>query len=452
MTKKDILELKRRFKKNECTFTKLCGCYVDGQKNIVVHIQETFLNLKDEEFYKYLEIAKKALSGTVGNNLLELEFPAAEENPGGRQQFLMGLKTSKLKNTDLLDRFYQMVIDSYDYVGNYLILIFHDAYDVITRTNDNAKLDESEEVYEYLLCAICPVELTKPGLGYREDEHRIGARIRDWVVSAPENGFLFPAFSDRSSDIHSIVYYTKNAKDTHPEFMELGLGCNTKKTASEQKETFQTIVKKALGGDEEKSTKVFLEIQENLNDMVEEHKERSDKDASPIVLTSKAIAEVIAESGISEEITAKIEEQFAEEFGDTPPVAEHLIDSKLLAANEQEKEKKELVKQVATLKKKLVEQTGATDLDTDSSNDGLDASDLNSLDAVDTTNVEEPGHDDTVDDTNLSSALSAYDVVLKVKPQKVTQITSQVINGKKCLVIPMEEDEHANVNGVTTLI
>ena len=159
MTKKDVLELKRRFTKNDCTFTKLCGCYVDGQKNIVVNIQETFLNLKDEEFFKYLEIAKKALSGTIGNNLLELDFPTAEENAGGRQQFLMGLRESKLKNPDLLERFYQLIIDSYDYVGNYLILVFHDAYDVITRTTDNSQLDESEEVYEYILCALCPVDL-----------------------------------------------------------------------------------------------------------------------------------------------------------------------------------------------------------------------------------------------------------------------------------------------------
>lgn len=73
-----------------------------------------------------------------------------------------------------MDTFYDMIIDSYDYVGNYLILIFHDAYDVMTKTSDNDKLDESEEVYEYLLCAICPVNLTKPGLGYREDETASG--------------------------------------------------------------------------------------------------------------------------------------------------------------------------------------------------------------------------------------------------------------------------------------
>ena len=185
MNKKDILEIKRRFKKEACTFTRMCGCYVDADHNKITKIGETFLNLEDEEFYKYLEIAKKVLSGTIGNNLLELEFPLAEEAAGGRQQFLMGLRESRLKNDDLMDTFYDMIIDSYDYVGNYLILIFHDAYDVMTKTSDNDKLDESEEVYEYLLCAICPVNLTKPGLGYREDENRIGPRIRDWVVGAP---------------------------------------------------------------------------------------------------------------------------------------------------------------------------------------------------------------------------------------------------------------------------
>ena len=66
MNKKDILEIKRRFKKEACTFTRMCGCYVDADRNKITKIGETFLNLEDEEFYKYLEIAKKVLSGTIG--------------------------------------------------------------------------------------------------------------------------------------------------------------------------------------------------------------------------------------------------------------------------------------------------------------------------------------------------------------------------------------------------
>lgn len=150
MQKKDILELKRRLKKDGCTFTKMRGCYVDSQKNIVLHMNETFLNLEEEEFYKYLEIAKKALSGTIGNNLLELSFLKGEEGTEA-QKFFLGLRDSGLKSDGLLDVLYDRIIKEYEYAGNYLILLFHDAYDVPLKTTDNNKLDESEEVYEYIL-------------------------------------------------------------------------------------------------------------------------------------------------------------------------------------------------------------------------------------------------------------------------------------------------------------
>ena len=182
MNKKEVLELKRRFKKESATFTRLTGCYVDANHNKVCKFSKTFLNLEDEEFFKYLEIANKSLSGTLGNNLLELHFPLEQEEVGGKQQILMALRENQLKEESLLDTYYDLIIDTYDHTGNYLILLYHDTYDVMKRTSDNQNLDESEETYTYLICAICPVTLSKAGLGYLESEHRIGSRIRDWVV------------------------------------------------------------------------------------------------------------------------------------------------------------------------------------------------------------------------------------------------------------------------------
>lgn len=409
MTKKDIAELKRRLKKEECTFTRLCGAYVDSNKQIVVKMNETFLNLEAEEFYKYLEIAKKTLSGTVGNNLLNLEFPMSEEEAGGRQQFLMGLKSSDFKNEELLDRFYEMIINSYDYVGNYLILLFHDAYDVMTKTSDNSKLDESEEVFEYILCAICPVSLSKPGLGYRKDENRIGPRIRDWVVCPPDNGFIFPAFSDRSSDIHSLIYYARDAKEPHAEFMAEGLGCDPKRTATEQKVAFHSIIKNAIGEDEEESQEILMNIQENISHYVEEHEEQDVKEAEPVVVTKDTIPSLMTEINIPEAVIKQIEESYAEEFGDMPPAAEYLIDAKALAANAQKKKAMILEEEVKTLKQQLEEKSTGDEIP--------------------------------------EEAIETFDVVLRVRPQKVNQIKSEMIDGQKCLIIPLDEDESANVNG-----
>ena len=411
MNKKDILELKRRFKKESCTFTRLCGCYVDADRNKITTFGETFLNLEDEEFYKYLEIAKKVMSGVIGNNLLELEFPTAEEAPGGRQQFLMGLRESALKSDELMDAFYDLVIESYSYVGNYLILVFHDAYDVMTKTSDNNKLDESEEVYEYLLCAICPVTLTKPGLGYRENEN--------WVVGVPDTGFVFPAFTDRSSDIHAVMFYTRDTKTPHAEFMETGLGCDSKMTATEKKLTFQNIVKEVIGEDDDESAAVFMDIQENLHDMIPVTEDET-TEPEPVIVTSSAIKNVLSESGVSEEQAAVIEKTYGDVFGEELPQAEQLVDPKLVEANGKRKEKLELVKQVANLTQQL-EETRALPLS------------------------EQDGENDV-------PGVKTYDVILRVKPEKVGQIHSQIIGGQKCLVIPMEEDEHAAVNGVNTTI
>lgn len=428
MNKKEVLELKRRFKKEATTFTRVCGCYVDGNHNKVCKFGNTFLNLEEDEFYKYLEIANKALSGTIGNNLLELKFPIEEEEVGGRQHILMALRASKLEDENLLDTFYDLVIDTYDHAGNYLIVLFHDAYDVMTRTKDNNNLDESEEVYEYLICAICPVDLSKPGLGFLEDEHRIGPRVRDWVVGAVDTAFLFPAFNDRSTDIHSTLFYTKNTKEPHSEFMANGLGCGIERTATEQKMAFHSIVRNVLGAEDEHTDDVLLDLQQNLSDMIGEYAETHDDDEDVFLLDKEVVTKLLADSEISEEKAAKIEKSVDEAFGEKPPAAENVIDSKALVQNELRVEKMALEDQVGTLTVQLNEKDEAL--------------------AERTSQLIEKQEE--ID--NYIAETKTYDVVLRVKPEKASQIKSQVINGQKCLVIPMDEDEHATINGVNTTV
>lgn len=428
MNKKEVLELKRRFKKEAATFTRVSGCYVDGNHNKVCKFGNTFLNLEEDEFYKYLEIANKALSGTIGNNLLELKFPIEEEEVGGRQHILMALRASKLEDENLLDTFYDLVIDTYDHAGNYLIVLFHDAYDVMSRTSDNNNLDESEEVYEYLICAICPVDLSKPGLGFLEEEHRIGPRVRDWVVGAVDTAFLFPAFNDRSTDIHSTLFYTKNTKEPHSEFMANGLGCGIERTATEQKMAFHSIVRNVLGAEDEHTDDVLLDLQQNLSDMIDEYAETHDDDEDVFLLDKEVVTKLLADSEISEEKAAKIEKSVDEAFGEKPPAAENVIDSKALVQNELRVEKMALEDQVGTLTVQLNEKDEAL--------------------AERTSQLIEKQEE--ID--NYIAETKTYDVVLRVKPEKASQIKSQVINGQKCLVIPMGEDEHATINGVNTTV
>lgn len=400
------MELKKRFKKESCSIDRLAGCYVDANKNKAIKFNESFLNMDDEEFYKYLEIAKKTLTGTLGNNILELDFPLEEEATGGKQHFLYALRNDGLSSEELLDRLYDLIIDGYNYVGNYLILVFHDTYDIITKTSDNMKLDESEEVYEYLLVSICPVVLSKAGLGVREDENRIGARIRDWIVGVPDLGFLFPAFDNRSADIHKVDYFIRDAKDSHSEVISDVLGCAPRMTATEQRNTFSAIVKRAFANDTENGEEALINIQESFNARINTGEELTESEINSIILTPETMDEILIENNIEGEKARVIKEVTLDEFMEELPLVSNLIDNKALAANEREREKKELVKEVASLKNKVSELEEAT------------------------------------------SSSESGDVSIFVYPERADEIHTEIIDDKKYILIPVDDNSSVKVNGV----
>lgn len=423
VSKKDILEIKRRFKKEECTVRRICGCYVDSSRTKVTSFSESFLNLEDEEFYKYLDILKKIYSGNLGNNILELPFPREAEE-GGMQQFFMGLRESELNNEELCDRLYDQIIEHYDYVGNYLILLFYDVYDVPLKTTDNMKLDESEEMFPYISAAICPVNLSKPGLGYLAEDNKIGPRIRDWVVDMPDVGFMFPSFAERSADVHSLTYYVKDAKDSKRQFVQTALGAGAKRTETEQRMTVHAIIKRAVApitGDD--NDELILNIQENLQEKITSYEENTGEEIKDeeSVLTADMLTQVLEENAIPSAITAQIKTEFNDVFDNAElPTISTVIDEKKLDAALKQKKEEELTSQVAELKNELVNKT-----------------------------FEAVAKADAPMDTE-SGFSQTYDVILRVKPDKVPQIHTDNVDGRRCVVIPLAEGEYVNLNGINT--
>ena len=296
MHKKEVLEIRKQYKPEECSITRICGCYVNGNKEIVAQSRDAFLSLPDEEIFKYLTIFKQTLSGTIGKNLINMEFPLEQEMPGGTQEFLLQLRESKLQDDMLLEEFYQKIIENYYYGENYYIILIHVAYDIPGKSTDGSEMfDASDEVYEYLLCSICPVQLSKEGLCYNPETNHMENRIRDWLVEPPVKGFLFPAFNDRSTDIHGLLYFSKQAEDLQPEFIENALGCTFPMSAGSQKNTFHSVVMNTLG--EECEYDVIRNIHDNLNDILEEAKESPE----PPVLTKPELKRLLSNSGVTEE-------------------------------------------------------------------------------------------------------------------------------------------------------
>ena len=102
MNKKEISEIKKQFTPDNCAITRICGCYVDGEKNKKAEISDAFLSLPEEERFKYFDIFRKALSGTVGKNLINMDFPLDAEMPDGPQRFFLDLRTSHLEKPEII--------------------------------------------------------------------------------------------------------------------------------------------------------------------------------------------------------------------------------------------------------------------------------------------------------------------------------------------------------------
>ena len=411
ITKGDVLELRRRLKKTECTFGRMCGCYVNSGKQVVLKFTEDFAALEEDEYFKYLEIAKKTLSGSLGSNLLELEFARAEKAVE-HQNSLLALKGSTLSNEDLLDRLYEQIVSEYAYPGNYLILVYHDVYDVPSKATSGEEQDESEEIYEYMLCAICPVELSKPALGYREDENRIGARVRDWVVGLPDLGFVYPAFANRGSDVNAVFYYVKTGKGSHPELIENVLGCVPQRTAAEDKQAFRSMVVSAFGEEEEQADAAFFQSQKTISGMGAEREE--DPTLPPVSLTAETLSDLAAEAEVPEAARAQMEKTYNHLFGDMPPMADNVLDSKLVEEGTARAHTAALEQKVAVLQQELAAQAAAR---ADGEDDG-----------------EAPWREDA-------------EIELHVPAERAERIRAGVVDGQKCLLVPLEEGEHARING-----
>ncbi|WP_035791718.1 DUF4317 domain-containing protein [Butyrivibrio sp. AE3006] len=320
MNKAEVLEIRKQFTPDRCTIDHICGCYVDYEKNKRLVFKKAFGSIPEEEMFKYLDIFKHTLSGVFGRSLIGLEFPVDQEVEGGTQEFLLRLRDSHLEDDSLIDEFYDKIIANYFYGENYLIILVHAIYDIPGITKDGIEMeDSSDNIYDYILCSICPVNLSKAALGYNEKTNEIEDRFRDWVVDGPTKGFLFPAFIERNADIHNMLYFTKKPEDLQPEFVEALFGGRSPMSAPQQKDLFNSLVEETIG--DQADYDVMRNVHENLASMMEDHED----DDEPFELGKEDVKHLLKDSGVSEERMEYFDQNYEKIAGE--------IEMPLLASN-----------------------------------------------------------------------------------------------------------------------
>lgn len=328
MNEKEIAELRRRFRADKSSISRVRGCYVNEKREIISQFDQSLGILGQTESEQLLSTLRKTLSGTLGKNLLDIPFDTRQVVEGDQHKLLMTLRNSALRDEEAVSAFYQRVLQSLDLEGNYLILLVQDDYDVPYRSKDGERQDDaSSEVFRYILCSICPVKQTKEALSYYVYENAFHSISADWVVSAPEMGFLFPSFDERSTNLYDALYYCKDTSQTHPDFVEAVFHAPAPMPAAEQMETFQTLLEDTLS--DECRYQVVQSVHGQLREMIEEHK--ANKVEEPLVVDKGTVRRVLEHSGVSEEHVEAFEERYDDAFGaDADLSPRNLVDTKQL--------------------------------------------------------------------------------------------------------------------------
>jgi len=327
MNQKELGELRRRFRPEKSAVSRIYGCYVNGSsREIISYLDESLGTMPLEEAEKYLSLLKKALSGTLGRNLIDVIFSTQQVADSDEHRLLSALRESQLKDGEIRETFYRTVIDSLDMGdSNYIILLAHDAYDVPRRGKDgDADPDGSDEVFSYILCSICPVKNCKMELGYFPGENEFHSCAAGQVISAPELGFLFPAFDDRAANIYNALFYSRKADAIHQEFIDAIFRTDPPMSAAEQKEAFESALTGAL--EEACSLEVIQAVHGQLLEKLDQHKESGDPE--PLALSARELGSILRDCGIPQERAEAFQERCGEAFSGAAMNPENLIDRK----------------------------------------------------------------------------------------------------------------------------
>ena len=331
MDKKGIQEIKKCFKKEDCRIDRIRSCFISEEGEVLSRFSDSFFALEDEEMHKYCALFKQALSGKFGRELYTLDFPLSEEEAGGKQACLYHLNESALKDEGLCENFFQKIKESYPIPGKKLLILAHGVYDVPKKGTDCIIMeDASDNVYSFTLFLLSPVSLLKEGLCFDKETDSFIARSEDFVVQKPEISFLYPAFHERSSDIHALLYRAKKREEGLDTLTEELFGIPLPYGEKEQKGQFSAIVQEVLK--ENCNFENVRVLQEELQELKEQGKDEEKEQT----ISKSQLKQLLENAGATEEGLANFSALYDESLGenDSSFYMENLVHNSLQLKSE----------------------------------------------------------------------------------------------------------------------
>ena len=329
MNKKEIAEIRKNFS-DDCGFFTVghvLSAFVDSEKNIKYKANRLYNTLPAEEAELIMIILKKVLSGQIGKNLLEYQFPNEAYEEGNSQHLLYNVMKSKLLDDELADNFLNTIVEKMEYVSTYAIFSAHCTYNVLKKNKNDDFDEEADMEYNFIITAICPVNIRMDGLIFDDITNEIVKKPNsDRIVEMPSDGFLFPVFSDRTPDINGVMYYTKNAKKPNTSIVDELLGCEFVMSCQSEKATFHSILNNVVA--DELDYSMITTVNEKIQEIVDQNSHETE---IPTIDKTR-LSSILWESGVSQEKLEHLPKVYETALGNKTLTAVNLVDKKTVVS------------------------------------------------------------------------------------------------------------------------
>lgn len=324
MNEKDIAEIRRRYRTDKNNISKIVCAYVNEKQEIVSISNISVGEMTVDETDSVFSVFRKMFSGE-GKKFIDVSIPPKNVPDGETYKTLDTLRKTMIKDDDAVKELFTRIATSYKTDGDFMILLTAERYDVFNFTKDGEQEEESTEVFDYIVCCVCPMKKTKSALMFDAPESRFCNVALKSLISAPEWGFMFPAFERRKANIYSVGYYTRDLKDNRPEVAAAVFESNIPMPAADQKKTFGAVLSQAI--DKDCSLDVVQNVHSQFCELISEHKQS--KDTEPLTVSKGAVKRLLRAGGVPEERIEDFGNTFDREFGSATELRpKNIVDEK----------------------------------------------------------------------------------------------------------------------------
>ena len=241
MKNTELLEIKRMWKQEKLCCDRFAACYLDNMSGgYVMEESRPLMSIQEEQINRHLKMINKLITTDIGGKAMQVPMKQV-------QGILDEVRDCRLCNEEVMETFLGIIWNSLSCESNYEIVTYHAVYDIPNKGEDGLNQGESDDVYEYILCMICPTKMTKTTICV--EDGKLGMTTPDRVLGAPVTGFIWPAFDDRTEDRDSMIIFNADPeKAVHGIYSELG--CEEYRTTEELRKMLEHIFKDTIKTEE----------------------------------------------------------------------------------------------------------------------------------------------------------------------------------------------------------